>query len=408
MSRIPAVELTSQPGAAGKEAEQAVEMSPVDNVPADIAALEITGWSLDVTWADGTVTSLPHLWLRDNCWCNECRVAQTTEKAFRVTSVSVDIAPNTASLSTDQTDGQTREVTIELVWPDGHQTSYPAAWIREISQPSGPWSQAWPVGFRPRETDWSAFIDDDAAAAAMIEDFLVTGAALLTDAPREPNALEDLAPRLGPLHEVLFERIHNVELNPQGYNIAHTTLELPPHNDMASYRWPPSVQVLHFLANETAGGESVIVDSWAVLADLRAEHPDMFEALCTMPVPFRQFDDQHETFATSTMVRLDADGNVESFRYSNQLMQPMNPTRPGVAEFYRAYHELSRRLLDPAAEAVFRVEGGQALVIAAHRVLHARKEFVPNGRRHLQDAYFEHDNVRNHLTVLRRRASLNN
>ena len=25
-----------------------------------------------------------------------------------------------------------------------------------------------------------------------------------------------------------------------------------------------------------------------------------------------------------------------------------------------------------------------------------------NGRRHLQDAYFEHDNVRNHLTLLRR------
>jgi len=49
------------------------------------------------------------------------------------------------------------------------------------------------------------------------------------------------------------------------------------------------------------------------------------------------------------------------------------------------------------------LEGGQILLVAGHRVLHARKEFVANAKRHLQDAYFEHDNIRNHLTVIHRR-----
>ena len=43
------------------------------------------------------------------------------------------------------------------------------------------------------------------------------------------------------------------------------------------------------------------------------------------------------------------------------------------------------------------------MLVAGHRVLHARKEFVANANRHLQDAYFEHDNIRNHLNVIQRR-----
>lgn len=355
---------------------------------------------VEVAWVDGTHTSLPHLWLRDNCQCVECRVAQTTEKAFRIATVPIDLAPTHAEVITGS-DGVNR---LDLRWPDGHHTTYDATWLKELTEAAQPRWEPWIDGFQPRTTDWSAFLNDDAVAEEMIEDFLVTGAAILTDAPVVANALEDISSRLGPIQEVVFERIHNVELDPSGYNIAHTALELPPHNDMASYSWPPTIQCLHFLANETTGGESVIVDGFAVLEQLRADNPSMFESLVTMPVPFRQFDANNETFATRPIVRLDADGNIDGFRYSNQLMQPMNPSRPGVVEFYEAYHELSRRLLDPEAQAVFRVEGGQVLVVSAHRVLHARKAFVPNGKRHLQDAYFEHDNLRNHLTVIRNRS----
>lgn len=360
----------------------------------------VTARQVEVTWADGIQTSLPHLWLRDNCWCHECRVAQTTEKAFRVSSVPVDLAPSAVAIKTDDSGIEK----LEISWPDGHRTSYSSSWIRSLSEPTAQEWTPWAEDFSPRTTPWDLFLSDDSTAASAIEDFLVTGASILTDAPADPYALEDLAPRLGPIHEVLFERIHNVELDPSGYNIAHTALELPPHNDMASYSWPPSIQCLHFLANETPGGETVIVDGWAVLDGLRQDHPAMFQSLHTMPVPFRQFDSSNETFATQPIVRLDTDGNISAFRYSNQLMQPMNPTRPGVAEFYEAYHELSRRLTDPSAQSVFRVEGGQALIVASHRVLHARKAFEPTGRRHLQDAYFEHDNLRNHLTVIRNRA----
>ena len=58
---------------------------------------------------------------------------------------------------------------------------------------------------------------------------------LLGAAGQEDRTLERLSARLGPVREVLFERIHNVKVDPRGYNVAHTSLALPPHNDFASY-----------------------------------------------------------------------------------------------------------------------------------------------------------------------------
>ena len=350
--------------------------------------------AVEVHWAHGASSRLPFLWLRDNCNCEECRVAQTSEKRFIVTDVSVDLEPVDVSLLGDE---------LRVTWPDGHLTRYSGREIGRLETKEAKRWTPWKSDFSPRRTDFQAFLDDDTVAAAAIEDFIEHGAIVLTRAPTEPGTLELLAPRLGPVREVLFARIHDVEVDPAGYNVAHTPMALPPHNDFASYSWPPSVQALHMLANETPGGESVIVDGFRIVEELRAEQPGHFDALCSMPVPFREFDEDNETCATAPMIRLDSDGNVAAFRFSNQLMQAIPPNRPGVAAFYRAYHEICRRVTNASAKATFRLEAGQVLVVASHRVLHAREAFEPTGRRHLQDAYFEYDNVQNHLVVLRRK-----
>ena len=350
--------------------------------------------ALTLIASDGAETALSYLWLRDNCQCTECRVAQTSEKKFYLIDVSVDIAPSSVALQADE---------LRLVWPDGHCSNFAASFIAAITANEPRGRRAWPDGFRPSAFDFELFLSTDAEAVAGINEYLDTGVLLLGNAPVEPGTLETLSSRLGPVREVLFERIHNVEVDPKGYNVAHTALPLPPHNDFASYTWPPSVQALHMLANETEGGESILVDGWQILEDLRQEHPEHFAALCNIPVPFREFDANNETYTKMPMVRCSSKGEIAGLRYSNQLMQPMDPTGEGVEEFYRAYHELSRRIMVGQARTSFRLEGGQILVLQAHRVLHGRHAFTPNARRHLQDAYYEHDNVRNHLVVLQRR-----
>ena len=157
------------------------------------------------------------------------------------------------------------------------------------------------------------------------------------------------------------------------------------------------------LVNETEHGESIIVDGFAVATQFRNDHPNWFDRLCCTPVPFRLFDDNNETFATQPIIQLDTGGQITGVRYSNQTMQPMNPVRTGLNEFYRAYHEFSTRITSDKAKAIFRLEGGQILLVAGHRVLHALKRFEANAKRSLKEAYFEHDNNRNHITVIQRR-----
>ena len=354
------------------------------------------GDAVRIDWRSGGSSTLPYLWLRDNCDCDDCRIAQTDEKKFMISSVAANLEPASVELVDDR---------LLVSWPDGHQSSYEGKTLRSFPRADrNQWSR-WPPGFAPYRSDYRSFLDDDSAAAAAIERFVDHGAMILAGAPTTPGTLEDLAPRLGPIREVLFDRIHDVAVDPAGYNVAHTPLPLPPHNDFASYTWPPSVQALHMLENETPGGESIIVDGWAVLSALRDENADYFDVLCNVPVPFREFDDNTETYTVQPMIRCDVEGKIAGLRFSNQLMQAPDPNDPRMVDFYRAYHELCQRIADPNAQVSFRLNGGEILVVAAHRVLHGRLAFEPRGRRHLQDAYFEFDNVRNHLVVLQRKRS---
>ena len=334
---------------------------------------------------------LPFLWLRDNCQCDECRITETQEKQFLLHSVPVDIAPKHV---------EEIENNINIIWPDDHKTFIPIDLIKKLHLPRYPKHSSWPNEFEPEKYNWSEFLDSKKTALEALKTFVTFGVIILKNAPQESNSLELLAKRLGPINEVLFERIHNVSVTGHIYNVAHTPKGLPPHNDFASYNSQPSVQVLHMLENECEGGESIIVDGWQVVKDLKADIPEYFSILQNFNVPFREFDEDNETYAEAPLIKCASDGTIESFRFSNQLMQMIDPRKDGVGEFYKAYHEISSRVHDKKYRSTFRLNGGEALVVASLRVLHAREPFKPNGKRHLQDAYFTYDNAANNIVLL--------
>jgi gamma-butyrobetaine dioxygenase len=121
--------------------------------------------------------------------------------------------------------------------------------------------------------------------------------------------------------------------------------------------------------------------------------------LTNFPVPFREFDEENETYANEPIIRLNSLNDVTGLRYSNQLMQMIDPSARNLNLFYQAYHELCKRINDEKYKSTFRLEAGNILIVSAHRVLHGRKEFKPNGKRHLQDAYYELDNIENNLVL---------
>ena len=333
---------------------------------------------------------LPFLWLRDNCQCDECRIIETQEKQFLLHTVPVDISPKSVEIKDEK---------VFVWWPDNHQSVIPLIQIEESGRPRYPERKFWTSKFTPTRFDWSKFLNDEDTALEALKTFVSFGAIILKKAPKEPNSLEVLSKKLGPIHETLFERIHNVSIEGYGYSGAHTSKEIPPHNDFASYKSQPSIQILHMLENECEGGDSIIVDGWEVVEDLRKDNPEYFNILKEFNVPFRQFDENNETYTVAPMINCSSDGSLESFRFSNHLMQMINPSREGVKNFYKAFHEASSRVLDSKYRSTFRLNAGEALIVASLRVLHGRESFVPSGKRYLQDAYFVYDNALNNSVI---------
>ena len=347
----------------------------------------------------GADSRFHYVWLRDNCWCDECRVTQSGERRLFTATIGDDIAPLEAHLD----DGATA---LEISWNDGHRSTFSLAWLDafDYSHPSRSvdtriyWTSTLPALPRFEHDEVVGKPDVQQTYLEAVRDY---GAAIVSNVPSVNGEVARYAETIGHVRETAFERVHNVRHDPQGYNVAHTALELKPHSDLPSYHWPPSIQLLHFLVNESNGGESTLVDGWQVLADLREQDPTSFDVLCRVPVTFQLFSDDEDTLATAPIVQLDTAGNVRLFRFSNQLALPLNAPFEDVGDFYDAYRRLGRMLDSDHYKLVFKTETGDLLTVHGHRVLHGRRAFDPaSGARHLQDVYMEYDDLMDRLNVL--------
>ncbi len=344
--------------------------------------------SVTLNWPDGSEDAVPALWLRDNCPCSDCRVEATSEHRFIVSDVPEDLAPTAVTADASG---------VLINWGD-HESHYTLEWMDDVRRqitrdfpPPEPWLDDAAI----HKVSYPDLVQDQELELAFLDHFCRFGAAVLFDTPTEPGWSETLYRRWGPPTELPFARIHDVMVDPAGYNVAHTAEALPPHNDFASKRHRPSGQVLHMLVNEASDGDSIVVDGLSVLNQLS---PADINVLAAVPVSFRQFSDSTETWSRATVVQRDESGNPSGLRFSNQLLQASNPWDSRIEDWYHAYRRLAALVLDRSNQVHFRLNSGDLLMLHGHRMLHGRAAFSPaSGRRHLQDIYFDFDDVANEL-----------
>ncbi len=370
-----------------------IEMGPVGaRLPTgSVTAAESTVAGVIVQFTDGAATFLSD-WLRDNCLCSECRIVQTDERRWQPWSQPV--APTVSAV--DVVDGE-----LQVEWTGGHRSKYGAAeWDKiRVTGSRGAWTaRLWAAGYEVERFDHHEAIADQVTRRRMFEALRRDGAVVVTGSPTEPGTVLDLLRSLGlTLRDSSLGLIFDVRLDPAGYNIAFTAEEVPPHNDNAQYTHPPSGQVLAMLVNDAKGGNSVVVDGWSVLDRLNSDHPRALDVLARVEVGFRQYSAEADAFTRAPLVVRDRAGRFTHLRFSNQLMQPLAFDDTDLADWYDAYRLLGAAIADPANHVSFRLSAGDTLFVNGYRVLHSRTAYQPDGPRHLQDVYFEMDDVFGHL-----------
>jgi gamma-butyrobetaine dioxygenase len=354
----------------------------------EVTGASTTADTVSVTFSNAETVELLAAWLRDNCPCDECRIRQTDERRWQ---------PWRDADSPQAASAVAVNGALQVTWASGHVSTFTPRQFADIDRAMhrGAWTgRAWRRGYEVERFDHDAAATDVVTRRQLFEAFRRDGAIVVTGSPTVPGTVIDFVRTLGlTVRDSSLGLIFDVKLDPAGYNIAFTAEEVPPHNDNAQYTNPPSGQVLAMLINEATGGESVVVDAWTIVEQLDAIDPDAAAVLSRVAVGHRQYSTEAEGFSRNPLLVRDRDGHVKHLRFSNQLMQPLAFDDPDLAAWYRAYRLLGSIVSDPANHVSFRLDAGDMLFVNNHRVLHSRTAFQPDGPRHLQDIYFDVDDV---------------
>ncbi|MEI7051094.1 MULTISPECIES: gamma-butyrobetaine dioxygenase [Pseudomonas] len=359
---------------------------------------------VSLAWADGRVSPFHHVWLRDNCPCEQCVYNVTREQVFEIVDAAPDLAPANAHIDSDGC--------LQIDWQDGHRSRFDPGWLRAHAYDdesraerlaAKPNAYLWRSDLQLPVFEYSALMNDNGALLQWLIAVRDIGLTQVRGVPTEPGSLKLIAQRISFIRESNFGVLFNVQSKTDADSNAYTAFNLPLHTDLPTRELQPGLQFLHCLVNDAEGGESIFVDGFAIANALRQEAPELFQALCEIPVEFRNKDRHSDYRCLAPIIALDALGRVAEIRMANFLRGAFDTSVEQMPLLYRAYRRLIAMTREPRFRLMQRLNPGELWCFDNRRTLHARNAFDPaTGARHFQGCYIDRDELLSRILVLQR------
>ena len=196
---------------------------------------------------------------------------------------------------------------------------------------------------------------------------------LLTECRIAAAEAKRIALLISHLRRTNFGEEFNVISMPNPNNVAYTAVELLPHTDLPNREMPPGIQFLHCIANESAGGESIFTDGFAVAESIRQSDSAAFELLCRIPIPFRFHDGEWDIRWRSPTIILDDIGGYQEIRHHLALTSPLDSPPSVLRKVYAALRKFSALTRDAQFAILHRLQKGEMIAFHNRRILHGRK-----------------------------------
>ncbi len=365
-----------------------------------IKTIAIGERALSIGWSDGRTSTYHYFWLRDNC--PQLRHPSTNHRVVETSSLPADVRPASAEI--------TAAGELKIVWQhDAHESRFARAWLRAYDysnaiQRTRHAPKLWDatIGADLPKARYPDLLNNLEIRRNYLIGFRDYGVGVLTNVPTVPGTVLDVAKQFGEVRSTSWGTVFDVKTMPNANSVAYTNLPLVTHTDEA-YRTPtPTIQLQHFLQADATGGESTLVDGFKVAADLRAQAPEKFALLASVPLHFhfRDADNEHEN--EGPVIELDVRGEVKGIRYSNHSVQPFLLPVNQMEAYYDAYRTFGNLREDDAYQLRIKMNSGDLYMVDNRRVLHGRTGFSGQGARHLQSCYIECDELMSRLAVLLR------
>jgi trimethyllysine dioxygenase len=370
-----------------------------------VTGAEIGGAGLAVSFGDTTPTVFPWMWLRDHGEDAESLDPGTWQRKVDTFAIEADLR----GVGVETIDDGAR---LRVTWSDNSpQSEFSARLLAEMvglvpgedDPGAGLDRNLWAAGSLPAtmpSVGFDAVMSGDAGIRRWLENIHVWGFSLVHDVPASEEGTKRLAERMGYVRQTIFGGLWTLsaEIKDHG-DTAYTTQYLEPHTDSTYCHDAPGLQLFNCIEFDGRGGESVLVDGFALAERLRAGRPDDFETLTRTMVPGRYVEPGVHLRAERPPFRLDRRGRLEQVTFNNYDRAPFMPPLAEMAAFYRAYGAFHEAVVDQRNWLKIRLEPGLALIFDNWRLLHGRMGYT--GKRVFCGCYHNREDFESRLRTVR-------
>jgi len=378
----------------------------MNNKEFTIKKLTLSFSSVNIEWEDNQISHFHFLWLRDNCPSNEHPDAR--QKVFNIINVSEDIHPIKYFVNDIGN--------LEIKWSEGnHHSCYDVRWLKKhcytiknkqtYKSPYKFWESKFNKYLSKIKIEYVDIMKSDEALLKWLKLLIKYGFSIVKNSPIEKKSAFKILNRISHIRETFFKTPFEVINIPKPNNAAYTSTGLFNHTDLPFFEYAPGYQFLHCLINESKGGDSSVVDGYAVADYIKKNIPNIFNQLINTPIKFKDNDyTQNKTrIIHSPIITLDENKDYSDIRFNISTVGAFDIHPNKMKKYYSSYRKFASLVHKKKFTVNFRLQAGDILCFDNRRVLHGRTSFDPNsGQRHLQGYYMDRDEILGRLNFLKK------
>ncbi|KAK9851516.1 hypothetical protein MYU51_009899 [Penicillium brevicompactum] len=316
-----------------------------------------------------------------------------------------------------------KENGIEISWSDDHTGLYPYDWLHAHSQNRygesleknrlGPAKRTAPAPRRFFDTGLSSdqsprvsyegVMSDDTKLGTWLQLIHSRGFCLVDGVPPTPEATKGLLERIAFIRHTHYGGFWDFTADLTFKDTAYTNEPLGAHTDNTYFTDPARLQLFHLLSHtDGSGGENLLVDGFAAVAQLRREDSTHYEVLTRYRHPWHASGNEDvciQPSAQAPVFSIHPDmGKMYQIRWNNYDRAPkMDWSVDEQNAWYRAARHYEKILR--SKEIWQKLEPGSALIFDNWRMLHGRSSFT--GKRRMCGGYINNDDYISRLRLLK-------
>ncbi|XP_075254174.1 gamma-butyrobetaine dioxygenase-like [Convolutriloba macropyga] len=369
------------------------------------------------------------MWLRINCHCPQCTTTVSNQRSFSPWHYNPDLnsKPSPDFLfghsSKEPFSSQTFEVTrcwdsptsekdegmLDVEFQDGRDGSQhvgkvpkellvkmykETTFAKQISAARTPRPLVEPV----EPMNYTDFVSSDESLFRALSQLMFNGVVLIKGAPSHTETIQMCMSKFGPIEDTIYGLDWRVKIHlDQSENAIGVNFK-DYHMDLVCFESGPGLQGLHAYQVDSSceGGDSLLLDIFAIAEEFRQLHPSLFKTLTQIPVTFNSVYSKEEKEAHKCShkphIEVNRDDVIVAVNWVPQTdLGLFLAKQEEIDDYYQAYCKFGQMIQDSKLRHRFKLEENDVLIFNNRRMVHGRSA-LKSGSRYLIGAFVTIDN----------------